>query len=42
VDHSIRSSYAGLFDLLIQLPVRFAVALGFLIEPLAESAAGGS
>jgi TRAP transporter 4TM/12TM fusion protein len=36
------TAYAGLFDLLIQLPVHvaFAVALGFLIEPPAESAAG--
>jgi TRAP transporter 4TM/12TM fusion protein len=35
------TAYAGMFDLLIQLPVHvaFAVALGFLTEPPAESAA---
>lgn len=35
------TAYAGMFDLLIQLPVHvaFAVALGFLTEPAAESAA---
>jgi TRAP-type uncharacterized transport system fused permease subunit len=34
------TAYAGMFDLLIQLPVHvaFAVALGFLTEPPAESA----
>lgn len=34
------TAYAGMFDLLIQLPVHvaFAVALGFLTEPAAESA----
>ena len=34
------TAYAGMFDLLIQLPVHvaFAVALGFLTEPTAESA----
>jgi TRAP transporter 4TM/12TM fusion protein len=35
------TAYAGMFDLLIQLPVHvaFAVALGFLTQPPAESAA---
>jgi TRAP transporter 4TM/12TM fusion protein len=35
------TAYAGLFDLLIQLPVHvaFAVALGFLTTPIPESAA---
>ena len=35
------TAYAGMFDLLIQLPVHvaFAVALGFLTEPAAESTA---
>ena len=35
----IYTAYAGMFDLLIQLPVHvaFAVALGFLTEPVAES-----
>ena len=35
------TAYAGLYDLLIQLPVHvaFAVALGFLTEPVPESAA---
>jgi TRAP transporter 4TM/12TM fusion protein len=35
------TAYAGMFDLLIQLPVHvaFAVALGFLVEAPAESAA---
>ncbi len=35
------TAWAGLFDLLIQLPVHvaFAVALGFLTEPVPESAA---
>jgi len=35
------TAYAGMFDLLIQLPVHvaFAVALGFLTEPPAESVA---
>jgi TRAP-type uncharacterized transport system fused permease subunit len=35
------TAYAGLFDLLIQLPVHvaFAVALGFLSTPIPESAA---
>ena len=34
------TAYAGMFDLLVQLPVHvaFAVALGFLTEPAAESA----
>ena len=34
------TAYAGMFDLLLQLPVHvaFAVALGFLTEPTAESA----
>jgi TRAP-type uncharacterized transport system fused permease subunit len=37
----VYTAYAGLFDLLIQLPVHvaFAVALGFLTTPVPESAA---
>jgi hypothetical protein len=36
----VYTAYAGLFDLLIQLPVHvaFAVALGFLTTPVPESA----
>ncbi|MGH7354532.1 MAG: TRAP transporter permease [Candidatus Rokuibacteriota bacterium] len=38
------TAYAGLFDLLIQLPVHvaFATALGFLTEPIPDSAAAAA